>query len=94
MTGAHPLDRTSLEGGPTDHANALAHPKELRSLAFSLDLGHAHVDPDVADVILAAVEKLKSDFPEADERTRTWVSPDEAAEMVQEKGLRKLLRDF
>ncbi len=62
------------------------------SYAKELDDGElAHCS---ATVFPLKVEKLKSDFPEADERTRTWVSPDEAAEMVQEKGLRKLLRDF
>lgn len=62
MTGAHPLDRTSLDGGPTDHAGNLARPKELRSLAFSLDLGHARVDSDVEEVILTAVETMRREL--------------------------------
>lgn len=47
-----------------------------------------------ARVFPLKVKKLANDFPEADQRSRRWVSPVEAAEMVQEKGLRKLLRDF
>ncbi|WP_432450462.1 NUDIX hydrolase [Aliiroseovarius marinus] len=47
-----------------------------------------------AAVFPLKVEKLSADFPEADERTRKWVSPEEAADMVDEKGLRQLLRDF
>ena len=33
-------------------------------------------------------------IPEADERTRRWVSPSEAANMVDEPGLRDILRNF
>nr|WP_298909534.1 NUDIX hydrolase [uncultured Aliiroseovarius sp.] len=55
------------------------------------DGGLAHCS---ARVFPLKVKTLENDFPEADERTRAWVSPEEAAEMVQEKGLRKLLRDF
>lgn len=47
-----------------------------------------------ASVYPLKVEKLAEEFPEADERTRKWVSPEEAAEMVDEKDLSQLLRDF
>ncbi|UWQ13807.1 NUDIX hydrolase [Aliiroseovarius sp. M344] len=40
------------------------------------------------------VEKLDDDFPEADERRRTWVPAERAAEMVAEKDLQKILREF
>ena len=40
------------------------------------------------------VEKLVDDFPEADERTRAWVPAEQAAEMVDEKDLQKILREF
>ena len=40
------------------------------------------------------VEQLSDDFPEADERTRTWVSAIQAADMVKEKDLQKLLQEF
>lgn len=38
------------------------------------------------------VESLKDDFPESDERTRKWVAPAEAANMVDEPQLQSLLR--
>ncbi|MBT8414910.1 MAG: NUDIX hydrolase [Boseongicola sp.] len=41
-----------------------------------------------------AVETLADSFPEADERTRKWVSPEEAASLVDEPELKKLLEDF
>ncbi len=41
-----------------------------------------------------AVEELADDFPESDERQRLWVDPEDAARLVQEPGLRLILRDF
>lgn len=40
------------------------------------------------------VEKIVDDFPEADQRTRKWVAPAEAAEMVHEPELQALLRQM
>ena len=40
------------------------------------------------------IEELVDEFPEAQERTRKWVSPTEAAELVEEPGLQKLLREI
>lgn len=39
-----------------------------------------------------AVEKLKSDWKEADERTRKWFALAEAADLVDEKELSEMLR--
>jgi hypothetical protein len=38
--------------------------------------------------------KLETEFPEAGERQRKWMSPKKAASLVREKHLAKLLRDF
>lgn len=43
-------------------------------------------------VYKVAVDELSDDFPEADERTRRWVSADDAANMVQEPELKDILR--
>ena len=40
------------------------------------------------------VNEMADEFPEACERTRAWVAPDQAAKMVNEPGLKKLLRSF
>ena len=40
------------------------------------------------------VEELSADFPEASERTLKWVSPQKAADMVEEPQLQEILRDF
>lgn len=45
-------------------------------------------------VYTVAVEEIRDDFPEADERKRKWVAPKEAAQLVQEPELKRLLLDF
>ena len=50
--------------------------------------------PVEAHVFAVEVEKLKDDYPEADERSRKWVAPEKAAEMVDEPGLQALLRQM
>ncbi|WP_071674002.1 NUDIX hydrolase [Nioella nitratireducens] len=47
-----------------------------------------------AMVFSIEVEALEDEFPEAHERRRTWVSPSEAANMVEEPGLQSILRQF
>ncbi len=55
--------------------------------------GGAEVDVEV-QVYSAKVDKLVDQFPESDERSRKWVSPLDAANMVQEPGLQELLRQI
>ncbi len=43
-------------------------------------------------VYLARVIDIETDFPEADQRRRKWVTPQEAANMVEEPGLKDILR--
>lgn len=40
------------------------------------------------------VERIETEFPEAGERELRWVSPSEAASLVEEPGLSAILRDF
>lgn len=54
MAGPHPLDHTSLEAGPADYVGRLAEGVSGRRIAFSPDLGHARVDPEVAALVEAA----------------------------------------
>lgn len=39
-----------------------------------------------------SVEAMSEEFPEAHERRRTWVRPDDAATMIQEDELKSILR--
>jgi len=45
-------------------------------------------------VYLTRVVDLESDYPEAGERSRKWVAPKDAANMVQEPGLKDILRSL
>ena len=42
----------------------------------------------------ARVTLMVSDFPESDQRQHIWVSPQQAAQIVQEPGLKRLLAEF
>ena len=51
-------------------------------------------EPSVTKVFAVKVEQTVSDYPEADKRDRIWVTPTQAAELVDEDGLRAILRAF
>jgi aspartyl-tRNA(Asn)/glutamyl-tRNA(Gln) amidotransferase subunit A len=69
MAGHHPLD-------PTSHASAYRRGPhhDLRGLkvAYSPDLGHARVDPDVATAVAAAVRQLEALGATIEEHTPAW----------------------
>lgn len=46
------------------------------------------------EVFLTRVERLANSYPEQDERRRKWVSSEEASNMVQEPGLKSILRNL
>lgn len=54
MAGPHPLDHTSAEAGPADYLGRLHEGVRGKRIAFSPDLGHARVDPDVAALVQSA----------------------------------------
>lgn len=49
--------------------------------------------PVEAQVYAIEVDRIANSYPEASERTRKWVSPQEAAGLVREPGLQELLRE-
>ena len=51
-------------------------------------------EPVEAAVYPVRVEALADDFPECRERQRRWVTPDEAANLVDEPELRDILREL
>ena len=55
MAGPHPWDHTSLEAPPADYPARLAEGVAGLKVAFSADLGHARVDPEVASLVADAV---------------------------------------
>lgn len=61
MAGPHHLDHTTLEAGPAAYARRLHEGIAGKRVAFSPDLGHARVDPEIA----AAVRKAATAFATA-----------------------------
>lgn len=60
MAGPHHLDHTTLGMPPADYPGRLAErPASLR-VAYSADLGHARVDPEVAELVRAAAADFAS----------------------------------
>ena len=64
--------------------------------AFDYDkhLDEGYDAPVEAQVFLLKVTKLADTYPESHERQRKWVSASEAANMVQEPGLKALLQQM
>ncbi len=54
MAGPHPWDHTSLEAAPDDYPGKLDGGVAGLKIAFSPDLGHARVDPEVAELVAGA----------------------------------------
>lgn len=71
MAGLHPADHTTLPGGfRRDWVGA----PDLRGLriAYSPDLGHARVDPEVAEAVRAALPALEAAGAVVEEVTPPW----------------------
>ncbi|MBN8902528.1 MAG: amidase [Rhodospirillales bacterium] len=58
MAGPHFLDYTTLEAGPANYLARLQEGVKGRRIAYSPDLGVARVDPEVADLVKAAVARF------------------------------------
>ena len=70
--GAHPFDHTSLTGPHIDFlADLDADVRDLR-IAFSPDLGHARVDPEVAEPVRAAATAFESFGCHVEEVVPEW----------------------
>ena len=60
MAGPHPWDHTSLEAPPADYPARLDDGIGGLKVAFSPDLGHARVDPEVAALVQGAAEVFEA----------------------------------
>ncbi|MER9216275.1 amidase family protein [Mesorhizobium sp. M0663] len=58
MAGPHFLDHTSLEVGPANYLARLREGVKGRRIAYSPDLGVSRVDPEVAELVKAAVARF------------------------------------
>lgn len=60
MAGPHVWDHTSLEAEPADYVGRLDEGVHGKRVAFSIDLGHARVDPEVRDLVEKAARRFSS----------------------------------
>ena len=70
--GAHPDDHTSLEAGPADYLGRLKDGVRGKRIAYSPDLGHARVDPDVAALVKAAALRFADLGAQVEEVPIPW----------------------
>jgi aspartyl-tRNA(Asn)/glutamyl-tRNA(Gln) amidotransferase subunit A len=75
MAGPHPLDHTSLEAGPAAYHARLNEGVKGKRIAYSPDLGHARVDPDVATLVKAAVARFTELGAIVEEVPTPWAAP-------------------
>ncbi|GAN78399.1 amidase [Acidisphaera rubrifaciens] len=81
MAGPHPLDHTSMEAPPADYPARLGEGLRGRRIAFSPDLGHARVDPDVAALVAAAARQFESLGARVEEVPTPWAA--EGPELIR-----------
>lgn len=72
MAGAHPLDHFSLEDPNPTYSNLLEFDLKGKKIAWSPDLGHARVDPEVAQLTRAAASAFQELGANVEEVTPEW----------------------
>ncbi len=75
MAGPHPLDYTTLEAGPAHYLARLHEGVKGKRIAYSPDLGHARVDPDVAALVRKAAERFTELGAIVEEVKTPWAAP-------------------
>ena len=75
MAGPHPLDYTTLEAGPAHYLARLHEGVKGKRIAYSPDLGHARVDPDVAALVRKAAERFTELGATVEEVKTPWAAP-------------------
>ncbi len=74
MAGPHPLDFTTLEAGPAAYLARLHEGVRGKRIAYSPDLGHARVDPDVAALVKAAALRFSELGAMVEEVPTPWAA--------------------
>ena len=75
MSGPHPWDYTTLEAGPASYLARLHEGIKGKRIAYSPDLGHARVDPEVASLVSAAVRRFTELGAVVEEVPTPWAAP-------------------
>ena len=66
----------------------------LGVFSYTKDVGDGQMLPVVAMLYPVEVKALASDFPEAGQRRRKWMSRKKAMKLVREPELARMIRDF
>jgi aspartyl-tRNA(Asn)/glutamyl-tRNA(Gln) amidotransferase subunit A len=74
MAGPHPDDFTTLEAGPAPYLRRLGEGIAGKRIAYSPDMGLARVDPEVADLVRAAVARFAELGAVVEEVTLPWAA--------------------
>jgi aspartyl-tRNA(Asn)/glutamyl-tRNA(Gln) amidotransferase subunit A len=75
MAGPHPLDYTTLEAGPAAYLARLGEGVKGKRIAYSPDLGHARVDPEVAALVKSAALRFAELGAIVEEVPTPWAAP-------------------
>ena len=75
MAGPHPLDYTTLEAGPAAYHARLHEGIKGKRIAYSPDLGHARVDPEIAALVKAAAQRFSELGAIVEEVPTPWAAP-------------------
>lgn len=75
MAGPHPLDHTTLEAGPASYLARLGEGVKGKRIAYSADLDHARVDPEVADLVKAAAARFTELGATVEAVKTPWANP-------------------
>lgn len=75
MAGPHPLDYTTLEAGPAHYLARLHEGIKGKKIAYSPDLGHARVDPEIAALVRKAAERFGELGATVEEVKTAWAAP-------------------
>jgi len=81
MAGPHPLDHTTSEAGPADYLRRLDEGIRGKRIAWSPDLGHARVDPEVARLVATAAARFTELGATVEEAETPWAA--EGPEMIR-----------
>lgn len=94
MKRKKPYEAAAIEAWEEAGIRGAVHKKPVGRYTYLKELDDGDVAPCVVEVFQIEVHELNADFKEQGQRTREWVSPDEAARRVREVELKSMLADF
>ncbi|MEO1536568.1 MAG: NUDIX hydrolase [Pseudomonadota bacterium] len=94
VNNATPVDAAATEAWEEAGVKGKAAPVCLGIYSYNKYLGKGETLPCVVAVFPIRVKKVTSSYPEADQRTRKWVSRKKAAKLVEEPELAAMFLNF